>query len=88
MTDEKLATHMHDARLIAACDTIIYPLLETRIGMRLNIACARFREGKTDFVADIAYITGLQDLVTELKQLQTKGNRAYEKLHQNENEKN
>ncbi len=83
MAQDKLVEAMNDARLLAACDNLIFPLIEQRISDRLNVACANYRAGKTDFLADIAYVTGLQDIKAELQRVQTVGNKAIEKLQGN-----
>lgn len=82
MEDAKLIEAMNDARIISACDNVIYPLLTAKISERLQQACARFRGGDKDFIADMAYITGLQDLLQELQSKQTKGNKAIKTLHE------
>ena len=76
MSDEKLASIMGDARLISASENIIYPLIELKINQRLNMACGKFVGGKTDFIADIAYIQGLKEIKQELLKLQKTGNQA------------
>lgn len=76
MEQEKLASLMNDARLIAASDNVIYPLIELKITQRINAACAKFSGGETSFVADIAYIQGLKEIKNELKKMQESGNRA------------
>ena len=81
MTDEKLVELMNDARLISACDNVIFPLLRQRIDNRIRIACAQFRGGKTDFIADIAYIAGLEDVLVDLASKQTQGHKAIDILH-------
>lgn len=82
MDDEKLVNLMNEARMISAADNIIYPLMEYKIKMRLELACGKFRDGQTSFIDDLAYITALKDIMQELKSKQDNGNRAIQKLHE------
>ncbi len=82
--NEKLISIMQDARLVAAADNVIYPMLESKIIGRLEVACAKYRGGETNFISDIAYITGLQDILHELKTMQNRGLTAFEKLNRGE----
>lgn len=81
MTEEKLVSLMNEGRLVAACDNVIYPLIQLFIANRVNQAAAKFRAGKYEFTADIAYVAALQDLETSLKTKQSQGNKAFETLH-------
>lgn len=81
MSDEKLVSLMQDARLIAACDNVIFPLLEKQIKERIDLACGKFANGETNFVSDIAYIFGLKEISNQLKQKQTQGNKIFSDLN-------
>lgn len=71
---------MQDARLVAASEQVIYPMIEKMIHDRLESACARFRAGEREFIADIAFITSLKNIYEDLTSLQKRGITAYEKL--------
>lgn len=85
MTDEKLVNAMNDARLISACDNVIFPILQLRIENRIKTACAAFRAGQREFSGDIAYIAGLQDLMSDLSMKINQGNKAIQILHERNN---
>lgn len=68
--------------MISAAEHVLYPTLDHMVQQRIEIACAKFRNGDTDFIGDIAFICGLKDLENELKLKQLAGNRAYKKLHE------
>lgn len=87
MSDEKLVHHMGEARLIAASENVIYPLIELKIKNRIEYACGKFRNGETDFVSDIAFIAALDEIASDLKTKQLQGNKAIQKMHE-EVEKN
>ena len=80
MTDEKLADVMSEGRAISAVDNVIFPVIEQIITDRVALMISEFAGGKTEFVADVAYIAGLRNLQITLKQKQERGNRAFEKL--------
>jgi hypothetical protein len=79
--DEKLVNIMNEARMIAASEDLIFPMIDLMIQNRIDMACGRFQSGSTDFVADVAYITALKDLSIDLKSKQLKGNRVAEKIY-------
>lgn len=82
MSNEKLVNLMNDGRLISASEHVIYPMLDLMVQQRLELACAKFRKGDTDFIGDIAFICGLKDIKASLEGKQLAGNKAYQKLHQ------
>lgn len=67
---------MNDARLIAASDNVLFPMIELKIQQRVDLAVGKFNGGETNFVADIAYISGLKMIKNELTKLVTAGNNA------------
>lgn len=83
MSDEKLVSLMNEARLISASDNVIYPLIDLKIKQRLDQACAKFVNGDTCFISDIAYIQGLKEIKLKLQQMQTAGNQAALELNKN-----
>lgn len=78
--DELLIQAMQDSRLLNAVEHILTPLLDKKAQDRIALACARFRAGEKDFIADIAYISAIQELNAELNQKKLKGNNAIKKL--------
>lgn len=88
MTDEKLVNLMGEARLIAASENVIYPLIQKKILDKIEQACGKFRNGETGFVSDIAYIAALRDIETDLKSKQLQGSKAIQVLHEREAKNN
>ena len=80
-SDEKLAELMTQGRLIAASDQVLYPMIQKKIQERLTLACAKFTGGELNFLADIAYISALKQIESELKSIQKQGNNAFVKLN-------
>ena len=76
MDHEKLFTLASDSRVISASEHVLYPIIKAKIEQRINLACSNFIGGKTDFLADIAYIQGLKEIEQTLKRIQTEGNKA------------
>ena len=77
MKDQELVELLNSARMISAAENVIYPLLKDKIAQRLDLACAEFRGGKTEnLIAHIGYITGLKDMLNEMRKIQTAGNKA------------
>lgn len=87
MSDEKLVAQMNDARLLNAVDNVLVPALEHKISVKLEQACARFRGGETSFLAEVAYMTAIKDLLLEIRQKQTRGHQAIKELHERAEEK-
>lgn len=86
MSDEKLVSLMNDTRLIAACDNVIFPMLENFIQRKLEAVCAEFRGGQTNsLLAGVAYMTAIKDVLNDLKAKQLAGNKAIHKLHDQQN---
>ncbi len=83
MTDEKLVNLMGEARLIAAADNVIFPLIDKKIEEKINYAVGKFANGEDDFIAEIAYIAAMKDIRRELDFKQTQGNKAVKALHDN-----
>lgn len=83
MNHEKLFELANDSRMISAADHVLYPLIKAKIEQRINLACSNFIGGKTDFLADIAYIQGLKEIEQYLKRLQSEGNKANLELNNN-----
>lgn len=81
MSDEKLASLMQEARLVAASENVLYPLIKLKIEQRINLACSKFVGGEVSFIADIAYIQGLKEIESQLKKMQTQGNQAAHELN-------
>lgn len=81
MSDEKLVQSYQDARLVNLAEHLIFPMLLTQLETRIELMCVDFRSGKSDFIAHVAYITAIKDQISELKLLQSRGNRAYAKLN-------
>lgn len=89
MSDEKLVSMMNDTRLIAACDNVIFPMLENFMQRKLEAVCAEFRGGQTNtLISSIAYITALKDILNDLKAKQLAGNKAIQKLHDRQDQQN
>ena len=84
--DQKLVEAMSQGRMINAAENVIYPMLEKKIQERLTQACAKFAGGTTDFISDIAYISGLKDIQNNLKRIQQDGNSAHKTLHEKNKE--
>jgi Ran GTPase-activating protein (RanGAP) involved in mRNA processing and transport len=82
MNDEKLAQAMNDGRMVNIAENLLFPLLEDEIALKLNLMCNKYREGKQDFLSEVAYITMAKDLINKLKVLQRQGNRALKELHE------
>lgn len=82
MNDEKLVEFMGEARLIAASENVIYPMIDLKIKNKIESACSKFRGGSLDFVSDIAYITALRDIEMDLRSKQAMGNKAIKTLHE------
>lgn len=82
MNTEKLFTEMNDARLISMGEHLLYPLLTKHVEQKLEVMCAKFRAGQKDFIIEIAEITYIKDLLSELQSIQTKGHKARIKLEQ------
>lgn len=76
MEHEKLYTLASDSRLISASEHVLFPVIRMKIEQRINLACSNFVGGKTDFLADIAYIQGLKEIEQYLKRIQAEGNKA------------
>lgn len=76
MDHEKLFALASDSRLISASEHVLYPVIRMKIEQRINLACSNFMAGKTDFLADIAYIQGLKEIEQYLKRIQSEGNKA------------
>lgn len=79
--DEKLVHQMNEARMIAASEEIIYPLIDLLIKNRLDLACALFRDGKNNLEPHIAYITALKDIAQDLRSKQIVGNKVVDMAH-------
>lgn len=79
--DEKLGTAMNDGRLVHAAEHVIYPLINEMIQNRILMSIGKFQNGEKEFVADVAYIAGLREIEHELKSMQAKGTRAFEKMN-------
>jgi hypothetical protein len=77
MKDQELVELLNSARMVSAAENVIFPLLMDKIAQRLDLACSEFRGGKTEnLIAHIGYITGLKDMLNELKRIQVNGNKA------------
>jgi len=77
---DKLVSAMNDGRLLNLSEQVLFPLLTRHMDDRVLQMCAKFREGQKEFIGDVAAISYIQELVSELKNKQTKGNQAREKL--------
>ncbi len=74
MTEDQELELMASGRLIAAVDHLLIPLLQLKIKQRTDMACGRFLNGETNFIADIAYIQGLKEIEQHLKKTQSAAN--------------
>jgi len=84
MANQKLETDiqkMNDGRLLNGAEHIVFPLINKMITDRVNLACVNFSAGKTEFIADIAFISGLKEIEQKLKRIQNEGNQAHDKLN-------
>lgn len=79
---ERELRQMGDARLIAATETVIFPMIKLLMQGKVDLMCAKLRQGETSFVAEVAYITALQDLNQDLNMTHSSGNRVFEKINQ------
>lgn len=84
MDNEKLADLMSESRLVSAADNVLFPLIKLKIQQRIDLACAKFVGGETQFIADIAYIQGLKEIEIQLKKIQMAGNQANYELHKDQ----
>jgi hypothetical protein len=64
---------MNDARLIHATEQVVMPVLRKLLEDKLNEATGLVRSGKYDFIAQIAYVTAIQDVMTRLERMKNKG---------------
>lgn len=84
MDADKLASLMNESRLISAADNVIFPLIKLKQQQRMDLACSKFTGGKTDFIADIAYIQALKEIEMQLRQMQTAGNKINYELNKDQ----
>lgn len=82
MTDEKLVDLMGEARLIAASENVLYPMIDKKISEKIIMACGKFLNGEKDFIGEIAYIAALNSIKDDLKSKQLQGNKAIKALHE------
>lgn len=74
-------TELADARLVNMAEHLIYPMIDKKI-ISLNMEMvAKFKNGQKDFISEVAKLSVYMDLIEDLKQIQTKGNKAYSKLN-------
>ncbi len=78
--DEKKHMLANDARMLNLASDVIYPKLDKLMNDRLSQIVGRFNGGEKEFLADVAYISALVSLKTDLLQTQTRGNKALESL--------
>lgn len=81
MDENKLVSALNDGRLINAAEQVIFPMIQTMIQIRVFQCIGKFQNGEKDFVGDVAYIAGLREIENELKTKQTRGAKAYDKIH-------
>lgn len=83
MNDESLFSLMNDSRIISASENVIFPLIRLKIKQRIDLACSKFVGGEINFISDIAYIQGLKEIESQLRRMQTEGNKANLELNKN-----
>ena len=81
MTDEKLVELINESRFISASENVLFPLIEKFVQQRLDGMIAKFNGGETNFISDVAYISGLRSLAQNLKSKQTVANKKLGELH-------
>lgn len=84
MNEEKLGEIMRDARMISAYEHLLFPALSANLDRKVEELCAKYVGGNRDLIGDIAQIAYIKELISQFKLTQTKGSKAYEKLHKTE----
>ena len=80
---EKEIEQMNDSRLINLAEHLIYPLLDKFVAEKVEEAISKFKDGETSFLSEVAYMSALKDLQISLKGKQLRGNKALNKLEEN-----
>ena len=89
MTEQELKQHEHllgsanNARLIHLNESIIFPLLHTKVEERLASLCEAFKGKGEVKLADVAYIAAVRDIITELNSKARHGDKATVTLNLN-----
>ena len=77
---ERMTQLMNDARLLNMTESVLYPLLQKHMDQKVKQMCARFRSGHTEFIQDVAQLSYIEELTSELTRKQAQGNRARKDL--------
>lgn len=85
---ESLMNSAADARLLNAAENVLMPMLASHMQAKVDIMCANFRKGDREFVADVAQLAYIQELLSSLKSAQTRGNKAIDQLNKNQEQEN
>lgn len=77
---EKLLQEAQKAQAINLAGPLLFPYLQEIMEQTITEAVHAFKSGKTDLVAYVARMATIKDMESEFLELQSRGNRAHEKL--------
>ena len=73
---ERLIEDLNQARLVNISAGVIYPLLEKHEEEKVSAMCAKFTNGETNFLADVASLAYIRELKRSLEVKQKQGESA------------
>lgn len=73
---EKLIALSNDARLVNLAEQLIFPLIENMRQRRVETMLHKYADSKHEYLADVAYIAALNELMQHLRLIQSRGNKA------------
>lgn len=75
-TADKLADDLNQARIVNLSAGVLYPILNKHEEEKIAQMCAKFTNGETNFVADVASLTYIRELKRTLEVKQKQGESA------------
>lgn len=78
--EHKRVEEMNAGRVASIAAPVLFPILEEGIRQEMEIMCRNFKQGHTDFIANVAKISTLIDLKKNFEQTIRKGETAASKI--------
>lgn len=85
MSTEHLHTLAQDARLLAAFEHVISPMLYRMLEVRLETIRSKVRTGERDFIVECTELAFIKDLISEIETHKKRGVIAAHKLEDMDN---
>ena len=82
----KLLESAANAKLIHLNESLIFPMLDKRVDMKLAELCENFKSKGEVRLADVAYISVCRDIMTDLNSVARHGDKAASVLGHNKAE--